>query len=837
MIKALFSSSIVEAVGWALLHSLWQGTVLAVVLGILLVFLRQFSSQTRYVIIALFMGLFVVTLPLTIIRQYQPPQPAQLASGTAVAEANSSIKRVLSSSAFKQPVPTSESSIAVKIQERFTTYFKKHLPLVVTLWLMGILILLLRYLGQVAYVQRLKHYGVAPFPAKWQATFAKLEKQLQLSKKVGYLESLRVSTPLTIGWLKPVVLFPLGLAARLSTAEVEVILLHELAHIKRNDYFFNVLQSLTTILLFYHPATHWMARLLDEERENCCDDLVVELTGQQDKYASTLIHLQEQKFKTMKTVLAITGKKSSFSSRILRLINQSFPSTNRFREGFVTALVLVGGLTFLAAAGVKTTSAPVAPSTLVQASAKESTPEKTASSIKHLAQEEKEPITSPESGSQTSAPPVNKADSDNDTEKVDLLIRAIDDEDEKLFAYMLKQGVNINGTSSDGQTPLSYAAAEGRLEYVKLLLEKGAKAIQSNSDRHTPLEAAAAENHLEVVKLLLDRGIYTDKQTEIRKAFSLAAREGHFAIVQFLQPLGPKLSAEEKVDFLINAIDEDQPELFEFWLKQGADINGINNNGTTPLSYAAGEDRAKFVKLLVARGAKINHPQDDDRLPFLVAAREGQLNAVKTLLEAGATLETSSEDGTTALAMAAREGQSSVLDFLLEKGAKPNKTNNEGWTALHYSASEGQINVMKRLLAAGANIELPVSSTWTNWNNREGRRILMRGWTPLMLAIEEQHIEATRTLLEARANVNVKVEKTVYTFEGDWQNNNAQAGQLLYTATGWTPLMEAVEKQNVPLVKLLLEKGADKKAQTKEGISASAIAEKLKNKEILQLVK
>jgi ankyrin repeat protein/beta-lactamase regulating signal transducer with metallopeptidase domain len=827
MIPDFFSSPLVAAIGWALLHSLWQGTLLAVVLGLLLVLLRQFSSQTRYVIIGLFMALFAATLPLNITRLYEPAPVVPVAIMANEKIYSAPVKSYSSSRPNQVAVP--ESNLAASIRNKFIPYFEKHLPLLVMLWLMGILALLLRYLGQLIYVQRLKHYGVAPFPAKWQETCARLEKQLQLSKKVKYLESLRVSTPLTIGWLKPVVLFPIGLAARLSPAEVEVILLHELAHIKRNDYFFNVLQSLATILFFYHPATHWMARLLDEERENCCDDLVVELTGQQDQYASTLIYLQEQKFKTMKTALAITGKKSSFSSRIMRLINQSFPSVNRFREGFVTALILVGGLTFLTAASVKTTPVAAPPITLVQASEKESTPAEAAPKFKNKTQEPKEPT-----ASQARAQLTNQ--SDNDAEKVDLLIKAIDDEDEKLFAYLMKQGVNINGTGSDGQTPLGYAAAEGRLEYVKLLLEKGAKATQRNNDQHTPLEAAAAENHLDVVKLLLDRGIYTDKSAEIKKAFSLAAHEGHLDIVQFLQPLNPKITAEEKVGFLITAIDEDQTELFNFWLKQGADINGTNKDGWTPLGFAAEEGRTKFLKILIDRGAKINYPLDDDRHPFLAAAREGQLDAVEVLVTAGAQVETISEDGTTALGMAAREGQLDVVNYLLTKGAKPNKANNNGWTSLHYSASEGQINVMKRLLAAGANIELPVSTTSHNWNNREGRRIIMRGWTPLMLAIEEQHLESTKALLEARANVNVKVEKTVYTLEGDWQNKNTQAGQLLYTATNWTPLMEAVEKQNLPLVKLLLEKGADKKAQTKEGISARAIAEKLGNKEILQLV-
>lgn len=834
MIPDFFSAPLVAAVGWSLWHSLWQGTLLAVALGLLLVVLRQFSSQTRYVIIGLFMALFAATLPLNIIRLYEPAPVVPVAVAAGGETFSTPVER--HSLAIRKQAAVPESSLAASIQNKFILYFEKHLPLLVMLWLMGILGLLLRYLGQFIYVQRLKHYGVTPFPAKWQELLVKLETRLKISRKVKYLESLRISTPFTIGWLKPVVLFPLGLATRLSAAELEVILLHELAHIKRHDFLFNVLQSLATILLFYHPAIYWMSRLLEEERENCCDDLVVGLTGQQDQYARTLIYLQEQKFNTMKTVLSFTGQPSSFSGRILRLVSQSFPSSNRFREGFVTALVLVAGLAFLTAAGVKTTPLLVTPATLMQASAKESMPVEVAPAIKNKAEQEKEPTASPEPGSQASALPATKQ-TDNDTEKVDLLIRAIDDEDEKLFAYLLKQGVDINGTSSDGQTPLGYAAAEGRLEYVKLLLEKGAKANQGDRDRHTPLIAAAAEGHLEVVQLLLEKKIYTDKLAEINKAFSLAAGEGHFAIVKFLLPLQPKLTAAKKVDFLMNAIDEDQLELFNFWLSQGADINGTNNDGWTPLGYAAGEGRTKFVKLLIERGAKINHPLDDDRQPFLVAAHEGQLEAVEVLVAAGAGVETSSEDGTTALAMAAHEGQLAVVNYLLTKGAKPNKANNDGWTALHFSASEGQVNVMKQLLAAGANIELPVSTTRTNWNNHEGRRIIMRGWTPLLLAIEEEHVESTKTLLEARANVNIPVEKTVYTLAGDWYNKNTQTGQLLYVATGWTPLMEAVEKQNLPLVKLLLEKGADKKVLTKEGITAGSIAEKLRNREIIRLLK
>ncbi|GHA62224.1 ankyrin repeat domain-containing protein [Pontibacter akesuensis] len=793
MIDAFFSLQLVEAIGWSLLHSLWQGTFLAVVLGILLVFLRRFSSQTRYLIVALFMALFAATIPLNIIREYEPVAPQVQ---VAALDKTYAAPNIAAPSSVRNEIQVSEKNIVKDIRNRFVLYFERHLPLLVTIWLMGIVVLLLRYLGQLVYVQRLKSHGVAPFPAKWKDMITKLEKQLKISEKVKYLESWRISSPMTIGWLKPVVLFPIGLATRLGQAEVEAILLHELAHIKRNDYFFNVIQSLTTILLFYHPATYWMSRLLDEERENCCDDLVVGLTGQQESYASTLIHLQEQKFKTMKTVLSFTGTPSSFSGRILRLVNKSFPTANRFREGFVTALVLMGGLSFLAAAGVNSSPAPHSISAIVLAS-----------------------------------------QGNDEKEKVDLFIKAIDDEDEQLFSYLLRQGVNINGTSSEGWTPLGFAAAEGRLIYVNRLLDKGAKVELATSERRTPLLAAAAEGHLEVVKVLLERGAFVNAKADDNTALSLAAREGHANVVRFLMPLSPKLTSEEKVEFLITAIDEDKEEMFEYFISQGADINGISKGGWTPLGFAAEEGRSKFIKLLIDRGAKINYPSNGARMPLLAAAGEGQLNAVKTLLEAGAEVEAASEQGATALSAAAREGHTQVVDFLLTKGAKPNKANREGWTALHFAAGEGHTTVMNQLLKAGSNIESPVTAEWYNWNNELGTRVTMGNWTPLMLAVEEEYVEAAKVLLDAGANANVRVAKTVYAVKGDYKDMKTAPGKLLYEATGWTPLMEAVEKKNLPLVKLLISKGSEINAETKEGKSARSIASEAESQEMIQLLR
>jgi ankyrin repeat protein len=210
---------------------------------------------------------------------------------------------------------------------------------------------------------------------------------------------------------------------------------------------------------------------------------------------------------------------------------------------------------------------------------------------------------------------------------------------------------------------------------------------------------------------------------------------------------------------------------------------------------------------------------------------------VEVLLEAGVQIDQASANGTTALSMAAREGHGKVVAYLLKKGATVNKTNQDGWAPLHYATAEGHTSEMKQLIKAGAKLELPISNEWTNISMRgESRRIIMGEWTPLMLAIEEEKPEAAEVLLTAGANVNVKVDKTVFLLGGDWKDRENSPGKLLYVASGWTPLMEAVEKQNLLLVKLLLSKGADKNAKTKQGMSVKDLAQEKGNKAIMDLL-
>ncbi len=220
------------------------------------------------------------------------------------------------------------------------TYFGEHLPLIVTLWLLGVLLMQLRFLGQLAYVQRLKHYGVARFPGRWAQAIQGLEEKLNVRRHVRYVTSSRVASPLTVGWLRPAVVFPVHLLEELRQSEVIAILAHELAHIRRHDYLVGLIQGLVNTLFFFHPGVWWMNNRIGEEREHACDDLAVAATGKRVGYAKTLVELQSRHLSTPGLAMAARGSSGKgLAYRINRLIGGALTGAN-FQEGIMTGFIL-----------------------------------------------------------------------------------------------------------------------------------------------------------------------------------------------------------------------------------------------------------------------------------------------------------------------------------------------------------------------------------------------------------------------------------------------------------------------------------------------------------------
>ncbi len=151
------------------------------------------------------------------------------------------------------------------------------LPWLVPFWVAGVILFYLRHLVSWILTRRLRQTGVCSAPDLWQERLSVLTRRLGLSRPVGLLESCLAGVPVVMGHLRPVILMPVGLLTGLPAGQIESILLHELAHIRRYDYLANMLQTSVEGLLFYHPVVWWMSGVIRAEREHCCDDLAVSL--------------------------------------------------------------------------------------------------------------------------------------------------------------------------------------------------------------------------------------------------------------------------------------------------------------------------------------------------------------------------------------------------------------------------------------------------------------------------------------------------------------------------------------------------------------------------------
>ncbi|MEP7354272.1 MAG: M56 family metallopeptidase, partial [Acidobacteriota bacterium] len=191
---------------------------------------------------------------------------------------------------------------------------------VLPLWLLGVAMLCGYRAASWLAAQRLRSRAVCAAVPEWQLRLNRLVQQLRMSRPVVMLESSLTDTPLTMGVLRPVILLPIGLISGLSVEQIELVLLHELAHIRRHDYLINLMQTAVESLLFYHPGVWWLSRRIRMEREYCCDDIVVAATDDATAYARALTELEHRRVAFNETALAATGGNLMF--RIQRLLGR-----------------------------------------------------------------------------------------------------------------------------------------------------------------------------------------------------------------------------------------------------------------------------------------------------------------------------------------------------------------------------------------------------------------------------------------------------------------------------------------------------------------------------------
>jgi len=194
------------------------------------------------------------------------------------------------------------------------------LPYVVSGWLIGVFALSVWHLGGWAQLQRLRKKMVKKVDASLYNKLKVLAERLKVNRAVQLMESAMVQIPTVIGWLRPMILLPASALTGLSAEQLEAILAHELAHVKRFDYLVNILQTVVEILGFYHPAVWWISHKIRAERENCCDDLAVSISGDRVCYAKALTSMEE--IRAGRGELAVAADGGNLFKRICRLVGK-----------------------------------------------------------------------------------------------------------------------------------------------------------------------------------------------------------------------------------------------------------------------------------------------------------------------------------------------------------------------------------------------------------------------------------------------------------------------------------------------------------------------------------
>jgi bla regulator protein BlaR1 len=326
----LFSFSadpVVQAFGWMLLHAVWQGFLITFIAAGILFLLRRRASYGRYWtgISALFLQILVSAGTFAL---YYQPRALQVAMPKVTH--------------FAQPFVTKSTQVMVAMPwYRQTLWFlQSNLDTIVLFWVIGASVLLLRLVGSWVYVQQLKAEGIRLTESRIQEMFRRIATKLNIRSTVHLFESVRVSTPVVIGFIKPVVLLPVGLATGLTTKQIEAILAHELAHVKRFDYLVNLIQSLVEVVYFFHPALWWLSSRVRAEREHCCDDVAVQVCGDKLAFARALAEVEAFR-QSPALAMAFASKKGMMLQRVKRVLGVTEKPQRRMSPNVLVLFVLL----------------------------------------------------------------------------------------------------------------------------------------------------------------------------------------------------------------------------------------------------------------------------------------------------------------------------------------------------------------------------------------------------------------------------------------------------------------------------------------------------------------
>ena len=358
----LLSSPIAERLGWMLVHAVWQGALIALVLAGALHLLRRHAPTVRYAACCAALVLLVV-LPVATGLLGAPADPPRSASESqsVASEAPRPAAPSAAGPVHVAPKPPAggeadaddaEVAWTAALSAQLTAWrdaatraVRPALPWLVAAWAAGLLVAGGRLLGGAWRLRRVRRRQSSPAPPPWPERMAQVAERLGLQRAVALRVSDAVDGPTLVGWWRPVVLVPAAVLTGLPPAQVEAILAHELAHVRRHDVLVGWLQAVVEALLFFHPAAWWISAQTRRERELCCDDLVTARGADTLTYAEALTAVAEQALaeRPSRSPLAMAASDGDLLARIRRLLAPSTDARSvrdRLALGAAALLVL-----------------------------------------------------------------------------------------------------------------------------------------------------------------------------------------------------------------------------------------------------------------------------------------------------------------------------------------------------------------------------------------------------------------------------------------------------------------------------------------------------------------
>ena len=323
------SPEVLRTLGWTLLHFIWQGAGLAALLAVATAVCR--SSTARYALAVSALVLMMVSPVITFTWLRAPANPAvRTGAGGASTSAGTSTRNAIALSSSLAPVAESR------------TVQPSAMLWLVEAWFLGVLLLSLRTAGGLFLIERMRRKEVQPVGGELYERCLALQRGMGLDRVIQYCECHGLDAPAVLGWFRPVVLLPVRALTGLSEQQIEAVIAHELAHIRRLDCFVNLFQIAAETLLFYHPAVWWVSQGIRAERENCCDDEAISLCGDAVNYARALTLMEEWRTAPR---LMMAANRSPLAQRVVRVLGWEGARGGTRVAGLAASFVcLVGAL-------------------------------------------------------------------------------------------------------------------------------------------------------------------------------------------------------------------------------------------------------------------------------------------------------------------------------------------------------------------------------------------------------------------------------------------------------------------------------------------------------------